>query len=58
MIKITNNLIKDIIKNNYNTDDDKKILKIFIQKNLLKSIIIKENNLVLKAIEYLNKIEA
>jgi hypothetical protein len=55
MIKITRALIKEIIKLDKPTDDDYKILWEFIQLNLLKSIIIKPDYLINKALKKYNQ---
>jgi hypothetical protein len=56
MIKITRKLINEIIKLNNPTDEDLNVLKRFIEPGLLKSIIIKEDKLLLKALKKYNEI--
>jgi hypothetical protein len=54
MIKITKELIKEIVSMNKPTDEDYKILYQFIHDNLLKNIIIKEDKLVFLALKKYN----
>lgn len=57
MIKISRALIKEIIKMDMPTDEDYKVLYQFIKNNLLKSIILKEDKLILKALKKYNQKE-
>jgi len=54
-MKITRKLIKETIKLEFLSEQDYNYLEQFLKDNLLKSIIIKRDNLVIQVLKILNK---